>query len=64
MGKLFPTYQNRVPERLTQTLKITEDQSSIECSKTGLKDSGSRARRFLTHHLVTGQDSEASAAKA
>lgn len=36
MGRLFPSYENKTPERLTQTLKIIDDQPPTECSMTGL----------------------------
>lgn len=55
IGRLCPSYQNKTPERLTQILKIIDNQSSMECSMTGLQDSRSRARRFFTHHPVSGQ---------
>lgn len=55
IGRLLPSYQNKTPERQTQTLKIIDDQSSMECSITGLQDSGSIARRFFTHHPVSWQ---------
>lgn len=36
---MFPKHQNKIPVKLTQTIKIIDDPSSIERPMTGLRDS-------------------------